>query len=259
MQPLADAQALFRSALVGGNGSAVYPVLSGVPDVSQRLAIYQRHHRHSLVRHIAGRFPTLAWLLGSKSMLALAEAFALAHRPTAPCMAEYGEAFPAFVAASEPGRARPYLAAAAELDWCLGETAVAVDLPALGIDVLSTIATDRLPETKFGMQPGARYVKADCPVDELVRLRLSEHVPDSFRLDRRPVFLEVTGARGTFHIGRLDRPIYEFRARLAVGETIAAAADAAFAADIEFEAGIALAGLFADRLVTTLITPAVGA
>jgi hypothetical protein len=129
MQSLADVQALFRAAITGGNAVAAYPLLGGVPDVPQRLAIYRRHHRQSLGRHLFGRFPTLAWLLGSDSMLALAQAFALTHSPTTPCMAEYGETFPAFVAASEQGHIHPYLAAAAELDWCLGQTAVAVDSP----------------------------------------------------------------------------------------------------------------------------------
>ena len=259
MQSLADAQALFRAAIAGGDALAVYPLLGGVRDVSQRLAIYRRHHRQSLVRHIVGRFPTLAWLLGSDSMLALAEGFALAHPPTAACMAEYGETFPAFVAASEQGRTHPYLAATAELDWCLGQTAVAVDFPPLGIDVLAATPPDRLPEVKLALQPGTRYLKADRPVDELVRLRLSERVPDSFELEHRAVFLEVTGARGSFHVGRLDHPVYEFRTRLAAGESMAAAADAAFAADIEFEAGMALASLFADRLVIAVIPPAAGA
>jgi hypothetical protein len=255
---LAETQSQFRAAL-DGQGRGVLPLLGRVPDAAARLAIYQRHHRQSLVRHLRGRFPTVEWLLGSDATEDLARAFIVAHPPTAPCMAEYGEPFPAFVAASHAGRRFAYLAPAARLDWWLGQTAVAVDMPAIAIDTLASIPPEQLPELRLILQPGVRYLDAAWPVDELVQLRLADRPPQSYRLDPLSVCLEITGARGAFRIGRIDRPTLIFRATLAAGGSIGAAAGSAFAADRAFDAGGALASLFAASLVCAVVPPATGA
>lgn len=258
MPSLAETQARFRAAL-DDEGRGVLPLLGRVPDAASRLAIYQRHHRESLVRHLRGRFPTVEWLLGSDAMAELARAFILAHPPTAPCMAEYGEPFPAFIADSEAGQRLGYLAPAARLDWWLGQTAVAVDRPAIAIDTLASIPPAELPDLRLILQPGVRYLEADWPVDELVQLRLGDRPPESYRLEPLRVCLEVTGARGTFRIGRLDRSQTTFRSTLAAGGAIGDAAEAAFAADSAFDAGIALASLFAAGLVCAVLPPSNGA
>jgi uncharacterized protein (UPF0276 family) len=232
--------------------------LGGVAKPSQRFAIYQRHHRQSLMRHLLGRFPTLEWLIGSGPAAELAQAFLEATPPTAPCMAEYGERFPDFVAASDPGRRLPYLAPAARLDWQLGRTAVAVAFAPLAIDSLGAVPPDQLPDLRLALQPGAGYLEADWPVDELVQLRLGDQAPDRYQFEASAVNLEITGSRGAFRVGRLDAAGFGFRVALAAGETIGAAAEAAFAADPQFDAGGALAALFAAQLVCGVIAPEAG-
>lgn len=253
MLSLADTQARFRGALDSGREAAVRALIAAGPRMERRLAIYQRHHHGSLSRHLCGRFPTVEWLLGTDAMASLASAFAADHLPTAPCMAEYGGGFPAFVAASEPGRRLPYLTFAASLDWLLGQTAVAIDSEPLAITALAGFPPDRLPDLRLDLRPGTRYLAADWPVDTLVKLRLSETVPDTLRLAAEPVRLEVTGARGAFSIDRLDPGTFAFRASLARGHSIGTAADTGLAAQPAFDAGAALAGLFAGRLVTSIL------
>ena len=258
MPPLAETQARFRAAL-DGEGRGVLPLLGRVPDAAARLAIYQRHHRQSLVRHLRGRFPTVEWLLGSDAMADLAREFIVAHPPAAPCMAEYGELFPAFIADAEVGQRLEYLAPAARLDWQLGQTAVAVDQPALAIGALAATPPDELPDLRLRLQPGVRYLETAWPVDELVQLRFGDRPPESYRLEPLSVCLEVTGARGAFRIGRIDRPTHLFRASLAAGGAIGAAAEAAFEDDDAFDAGAALASLFAAGLVCAVLPPIAGA
>lgn len=252
---LAETQARFRRALGDADASAVLPLVSGVADAARRMEIYRRHHRESLVRHILGRFPTVEWLLGSASMSRLAAVFIAAHPPAAPCMAEYGADFPELLDVSEAARRHRYLRAAAELDWLLGEVAVAIDAPPLSIATLAGHPAERLPDLKLRLQPGTRYLECDWAVDDLVRLRLGGDAPDRYVLDATPVFLEIAGARGTFGIGRLDRAVFAFRAGLAGGDTIGAAVEAAFGVDSAVDAGAALASLFADRLVMSVVAP----
>lgn len=249
---LAETQSLFRRALGADDASAVLALVSGVPDGAQRMEIYRRHHRESLVRHLRGRFPTVEWLLGSVPMVQLARAFIAAHAPTAPCMAEYGGGFVEFIGTTAEAARHRYLRSAAEIDWLLGEVAVAIDAPPLPIAALASCAPERLPDLTLALQPGARYLAAEWSVDDLVRMRLCEHQPERYAFNAEPVRLEITGARGAFSINRLKGGDYAFRRYLVNGTSIGAAVDAALAEEPQFDAGTALASLFAARLVTAV-------
>jgi hypothetical protein len=102
---LADVQARIRRAIVDKQAGAVLPLVRGGADPALRLQIYQRHYDASLVAQLLGRFPTLVWLLGGAFTTAAALAFIRTRLPAAPCLAEYGEAFPGFVAGL-PGATR---------------------------------------------------------------------------------------------------------------------------------------------------------
>src|SRR5690606_31958782 len=121
----------------------------------------------------------------------LARAFIVAHPPTAPCMAEYGGAFPGFLGAAEDAARYPYLPATAAIDWALGEVAVAIDHPPVAIAALAAHPQEGLPDLGLRLQPGLRLLRAAWPVDELVRLRLGEVAPDRFRLEPLDVHLQL--------------------------------------------------------------------
>lgn len=251
---LAETQTRFRRSLDAADASAVLPLLAGVPDAAQRMEIYRRHHRESLVRHLHGRFTTVDWLLGPVPMRRLNLEFIAAHAPAGPCMAEYGAEFIPFIEASPEAMRHRYLPAAAQIDWLLGQAAVAIDAPPLPIAALASQAPERLPDLVLQLQPGVRYLAAGWPIDDLVRMRLSlsEQLLDRYVLEAEPVRLEIRGARGALSIDRLDSGDLAFRSALARGASIGAAVDAAVEADAQFDAGAALVALFAARLVTAI-------
>ena len=255
MPALAETQAQLHRAIGGGDPVAALALLAGRFDPALRLDIYRHHHRESLTRHVIGRFPTIQWLLGAERMLVLARAFIAVHPPTAPCMAEYGGAFPGFLGQAEDALRHPYLPATAAIDWALGEIAVAIDHPPLPIAELGAYKQERLPDLGLRLQPGLRLLHAAWPVDDLVRLRLGAAPPERFVLDPLQVHLQLVGARGAFTIQRLDPGSFTFRTALAGGGSIGGAASEAFAADPAFDAGAALAALFAAAHVTAITTP----
>ena len=153
---LAETQHRFRKALGAADASAVLSLIGGVPDAARRMEIYRRHHRESLVRHLRRRFPTIEFLVGSEPMTRLAQEFIAANAPMAPCMAEYGGEFARFIGTTPEAGRHPYLRAAAEIDWLLGEVAVAVDAPPLPVAALAAFPPERLPELVLRLQPGTR-------------------------------------------------------------------------------------------------------
>lgn len=259
MLALAEVQARIRGSLVDGDAARVLPLLLGGPSAAQRLAIHQRHYQASLVTALLAKFPGCAWLVGEQLVTEAFRGFVRASPPTAPCIAEYGEGFPRFLASRPEAIRLPYLQSFAELEWHLGRMAIAVERPPVAMDALAAIDPERLPDVVLQLQPGATYVAASWPVDELIRLFLAETQPERFAFDPVPVALELRGARGSFQIRRLDEATFAFRAAVADGKSIGVAAERAFAADPGLDAGRALAALVAENLVTAFAAPSTGA
>lgn len=252
MPSLAETQTRLSTAILKGDASAVAPLLTGGRNPQARLAIYQRHYEGSLVEALATKFPATIWLIGDQLFTAAARTFVHDHPPAAPCIAEYAENFPSFIAGFPGTERAPYLGAVAHADWLLGKAALAVDLPALSIEALGAVAPERLPDVTLKLQAGLKHLATDWPVDELVKLHLNGDAPERYVLEPEDIWLEIRGARGAFSLDRLEQPAYLFRSAVKDGATIGAAAEAALSADSGFDAGAALAALFVDGLVTAI-------
>jgi Putative DNA-binding domain len=250
--PLADFQAQVRGAIVDGEAAPLAALLTGSREPLKRFAIHQRHYDIHLARTLAGKFPAMEWLAGSPFMMAAAQDFIRQSPPRAPCIAEYGEGFPAFVGTRDETRNIPWLRWVGELEWRLGQAALAVEYAPLAPAALVEIAPERLADCALALQPGVRYLAAPWPVDALLELFLSDSAPASYALDAEDVFLEVRGARGAFSIVRLDAGTFAFRQALLRGNTIGEAAEQALDADATFDAGQGLVQLTAAGLATAI-------
>jgi hypothetical protein len=249
---LAETQLRLRNAVVARDAAGVLPLLVGGRDPQMRLAIHQRHYETSLVDTLIGAFPATHWLVGTPFLANAAREFIRHRPPDAPCIAEYGEAFPEFLTICPLAERVPYMRWFAEVDWHLGCVAIAVDQPALSLGDVSALDPDSLSDATLTIQPGVRYLQAPWPVDELMQLFLTEKAPDQFQLSPADVRLEIRGARGAFQIGRLDAGALEFRKAIQDGRTIGAAAELALVADADFDAGRCFAKAMTDGLVIAI-------
>jgi len=252
---LDETQSTFRDAVVceGAEDIAVLkPLLVGGNNPERRLSVHQRNYHTSLIDTLLVKFQATAWLVGIPFLTGAAKRFVIEHPPQAPCIAEYGAAFPDFLRQC-PGTERvPYLSGFAELEWYLGKLAIAVDEPALSGQDFSAIDPDALPDLSLALQSGLHYVHTSWPVDELMKLYLTETAPERFEFSPADVWIEVRGARGEFHFSRLDPAEYMFRKSIMESCPIGAAADCALEVNAGFDPGEALAGLIAAGLITTI-------
>lgn len=252
---LADLQSALRDALVESGTTITGSLHGGRGLVATRLAIHRRHYHASLVAAIVARFPATGWLLGSAPVIAAAEVFVHAHPPSVPCIAEYGGAFPAFLAdRTEPNRT-PYVDRFATLDWQLGRVSVSADLPPMPIGGLEQIPHERLGDVTLTLQSGVHYLAADWPVDTVMTWYLRDSGPDLATLSPSPVRLELHGSRGEFRFTRLSVGVFVFRSGVAMGLPLGTAAERALIVDASFDPGHALAALFGDGLVTAAQPP----
>lgn len=248
MPSLSDTQGAFRDAVTGGALADVLASLRCPAAAEGRFDIYRRHHRESFRRHLRGRYPTLEWLLGTEHLVALADATLRHAPPRAPSMAEYGQELVSTLVREGQGLP-PYLIDVARLDWALGCISVAVEHQALGIAALATMDPESVAEVTLTLQPGLAHVETGWAVDELVQLRLAASVPEQLAFAPQDTWIELRGARGRFSLRRLAAADFAFRARLAAGDSLGTAAEAALHRDASFDVAAALAALFAEGLV----------
>jgi hypothetical protein len=249
VQTLAEVQSHFRNALIDGDVGRIAPMLVGGREPEKRLTIHQRNYATSLVDALLVKFPATGWLIGTRFLIEAARRFVHDHPPHALCIAEYGTAFPDFLS-KHPGAERAlYLRDFAELEWCVGQVAIAVDVLSISGDAFSNVTAEMLPDMRLTLQPGLRYLKASWPVDELMKLYLTEAAPNQLELTSAGVWIEVRGARGEFQLNRVDAGGFTFRKAASEGRSISEAAELALDVDETFDPGQALAALLAGGFV----------
>jgi hypothetical protein len=249
MWSLADVQARVREVVTGSGAlDAALPLVGGL-EPARRLEIHRRHYESSLVTSLRERFPASAWLVGREVLTEAARAFVRSNPPRRPCIAEYGDEFPAFLARHQRLTTSPYVQSFAELEWALAHVSIAVDRPALTWPQLAGMNPQTLLASRLVLQPGIRYQRSAWPIDELMTMYLSDSAPDAYALHSSSRCLEVRGARGELRIDRLDEGSFAFRQALRRAQPLGVAAEAALDCDPAFDAGQALAALVAAGIV----------
>jgi len=222
--------------------------LVGGDDPTRRFAIHTRHYGASVARAIVERFAATVWLVGSEPVVRAAAAFVREHPPTKPCMAEYGDAFPAYLASFGDGALPRYVAPFATLDWHLGRLAITADAPPL--TTLAGCDPGRIADVRLALQGGIAYVQLAWSLDELMAFYLSGEAPDSYALRQETVWLELRGSRGELSMRRLEQGGFVFRRAVAHGAPLGDAAALAADVDASFSPSNAVVQLVADGLVT---------
>jgi hypothetical protein len=259
MPPLAELQRRVADALIAGDARPIAGDVAGGSIGRARFGVHLRNYEASLVNALHDKFPACAWLLGAELLDAAARAFVRSHPPRKPCISEYGADFPRFLAAFGGAAALGYVEPFAQLEWTVGSVAIAVEAAPLPWNAVASAGPQRLLDACVTLQPGLRYLQVPCRVDELLAVYLRDGaLPTAFPLTDAPASLEVRGARGAVSMAALDAAEHEFRAALAAGAAIGAAAERALELDRAFDAGTALQRLVHADLVTQLQLPPEG-
>lgn len=252
MPPLADVQAAIAAAMLTGNPDLAPKSLTGGSNARARLGIHLRHYAASLQTALLDKFPATRWLLGGQLVEAATAAYVRAHPPQAPCIAEYGTGFPAFVARFERAAELDYAEPFANLEWALGQASIAVDEPQIAWRYIVEPGPDRLLGSRLVMQNGLSYVRAVHAVDTLMELYLTGEEPETFELPACDTPIEVHGSRGSLRMTRLTPGTFEFRDALRAGKSIGDAAERALDAGGGFDAGKALRELVDAGLIVSI-------
>jgi hypothetical protein len=207
-----------------------------------------------LVAVLRQKLPATTWLVGPDLVAAAARAYVRLHPPQTPCIADFGDAFPAFLADFDHAARIPYLQSFAELELALGRVSISIDSAPLTWADIASVGGEVLLDVRLTMQPGLHYLRSSWAVDSLIKMYLADSESESFILAEEETLIEIRGARGSLWIERLDPAKFCFRSALRHDRTIGDAADEALGCNDAFDAGGALRELVQSGLPVQIST-----
>jgi len=155
-------QRRMAQTLRGQDSPAALALLCDGPDIHDRIEIYRYHMVSTLADAIKATYPMTRRYVGDRPFEQFLQRFVRAYPPETGCLADYGEAVPAALAA-EPG----VPAGAADLaafEWALERTSLARPATPFPFEPFAALGVDHPEEIIFVLAPGVRLFEADWQV-----------------------------------------------------------------------------------------------
>lgn len=238
----AASQSAFADALLNADRPVPHGITTARGDAdAARFAVYRNNVFVGLTRALAQHFPVTERLVGSGFFAAMARAYAQDHKPTSPMIIGYGGDFPDFIASFQPAKTLAYLPDVARVETAWMQAYHAADTPPLAFPVLAAIPPEMLPDVRLAPHPSAKLIRSQHPIGSIWGAHQHETVTPV--TDWRPETVLVLRPEMTVGVHVLPPQDAVFAAKLFNAATLGEAAEAAFAANPEFDFGAALVGL----------------
>jgi hypothetical protein len=253
MQGLRSLQAELRDALLDGHSESVVDLFveDHLPSGS-RLDMYRNNIFSSLQEVLKDTFPVVCRLVDKRFFSYVAHEFIRAQPPTAPCVHEYGEHFPDFLARFPPCRELVYLPDVARLEWLIHRAAYAAEAPILVPDALRAFHPSDACSLTFGFHPAVSYIASPWPIDRIwLANRPESDAAETIDLAQGSASLEVMRIGQDVVFRRLDPVSFAFRYELWRGGCLGQAAERVLSLYGDWDPRAAFASLFQDRLLSS--------
>ena len=229
MPALRELQTLFKaSLLVGDEEAVIQQIESDGLDPRARLAVYRHHILTTLTAVLESAYPVVCRLVDRRFFAYAADAFIRRHPPVGPCLAEYGAAFPDFLAGFPACDGHPYLPDVARLEWAIHRASQSPQAEPLDHARLRSVDPADMPRLTFAMDPSLSLLASPWPVDRIWKAHQDGDGPaEPVDLGAGGVCLEVRAAGESVTLHTLEAATYAFRDALARGLTLGQAASLA--------------------------------
>jgi len=215
-----------------------------------RLQIYRNHAFLTLIEALKAIYPVVCRLVDERFFSYAAHEYVRETLPSAPCLTEYGDSFPDFLAAFPACRGLAYLPDVARLEWAVNGALHAAEAPPIGAESLRASTPAEAPALRLTFHPSYRLMSSPWPVDRIWSAHQPGGDPEAeIDLDAGPVRLEIFRREDRVVIGALTPASHAFRSVLAGGAHLEAATEAALAADPLFDLPLTLRSLFDAGLI----------
>lgn len=248
MSSLDQLQQEICDAICGGHDVRLSELIAGDGmDPGARLRIYRNHAVITLTDALKATYPVICRLVSDGFFAYAAHRFIREHMPEKPNLAEYGGAFPDFLAEFPPCRDLPYLADVARVEWAINQALHAENLAAITRRDLSAVSAADAPRLLLSLHPSLRLIESRWPIERIWRANQTDGDPDlAIDLDSGGVRLQVHCRGDRVKIKSLTECEFAFLRALADGKPLGAAADAALYIDLLFDLTLALGTLLEE-------------
>ncbi len=238
---LPDLQRAFRAMTYGGESKAPSSALheliveNGL-SADARLGIYCNNTVSNLFNALKADYPVVERLVGGDFFRHAAKK----HIAGAPSLSgdinDYGEDFPEFLAAFPAAAGLPYLGDVARLERAWKQVFYAADAVVADFTSLAELPQDSLGDLHFQLHPALRLVASPYPIMQIWCANQPDMaIAEEIHLDDRSEHVQLRRTDGQIEMVLLAPAEYEWLALLSSGSNLAAAVDAAFSRQDDFD------------------------
>ena len=219
---------------------------------SARLSIYRNNVVTRLTDTLAAIYPVVQKVVDPRFFAYAADAYIRRYLPREACLTGYGAEFAAFLEEFPPVAHLSYLPDLARLEWSIDRV--------LRMEPSSPVSIADLTEaqgdpTAIGLRldSSVRFLASPYRIDQIWKAHQGDDAFLALQIGDSGVSLQIAGGKG-LHIVGLSAATWEFRSRLADGESLGVAFECATAKCSSFELAPALSDLFGEGLVVGVTT-----
>jgi hypothetical protein len=219
----------------------------------KRYNVYRNNVTVSLINALAAAFPATRRITGVDFFRAMARFYVRATPPSSRLLFEYGQDFPDFIERYEYAQSVPWLADVARIERAWLDAYHAADVQPLTPHELAAIPADQLVNTVFKPHPATRVIRSRFSVVTIFTASRSDG-PDSHIEVVQPEDALVTRPALEVEVRQLPPGGAVFLSRLVAGESLGAAASAAFSESSSFDLPASIRGLLEVGAFTTALS-----
>jgi hypothetical protein len=244
MPTLDQLQSLMSSAMRGGDALDLLTLIEGdgVPPEAL-LRIYRNHMTMTLTEALEATFPVVCRLVDQRFFAYAAHEYIAATPPSRPCLAEFGESFPDFLASFPACRNLVYLADVARLEWAIN---LALHAEEARLDRPASISSGSVVR----LHPSSHLVASQWPIERIWYANQPEGNPNTIiELDSGGARLQVYRRGDRVVIREVEQSTYAFLSALAQGARVREAIEAGKHSAATFDPTADLDFLFEEGLI----------
>ena len=216
---------------------------------TSRFNVYRNNVTVSLIDAVAAVYPAVQRITGIDFFRAMARFYVRAKPPVSPLLFEYGRDFPEFIASYEYAAAMPWLADTARIERAWLDAYHAADAAPLTATALAAIDPGLLASVRFTPHPAAHILRSRFPAASIFAMNRAENPSASLR-SSTPEDTLVTRPAHDVIVSSLPAGGAAFVGALMNGQSLGAAAEAAFDETPLFDLHVNLAGIISAGVFT---------
>ena len=217
------------------------------------LAVYRNTRLKGAIDALQANFPAVAAMVGAAWFRAAAREYVEAQPPTSPLLHAYGAGFADWLEGFPPAGALPYLAATARLDRLWLESFFAADGPILEAQALGALDAEGLERTAARLGAPVRLFWSSHNSPTLwIATRWPDNESPQLEFAAEPQGVLISRRVDEMRSRVVDAAEFAFLAACGVGRSLAAAAEAALAADPTVDLPAVIARAIEDGVFTAL-------